>query len=63
MPTAVPLAHRFYGQLEYLTNQLTNLGFEILKAESRPPDPAHISEMKFIHGNNVIYAKKSAAEN
>jgi ubiquinone/menaquinone biosynthesis C-methylase UbiE len=63
MPTAMPLAHRFYGRLEHLTNQLADLGFEILKAEFRPPGPAHISEMKFVHGDNMIYARKPTAEN
>jgi hypothetical protein len=44
--------------LEHVVDQLANLGLEIVKAETQPPDPAHVPEMAFIHGDNVIYAKK-----
>lgn len=58
--TAVAMAHRFYSRLDYVLEQLNEIGFGILAAEARAPDPAHISEMKFIHGDNIIYAKKRA---
>jgi ubiquinone/menaquinone biosynthesis C-methylase UbiE len=58
--TAVAMVHRFYSRLAHVLDQLNKVGFEILSAEVRAPDPSRISEMKFIHGDNVIYAKKSA---
>ena len=56
--TAVAMAHRFYSRLEHVLDQLNEVGFEILAAEVRAPDPSRISEMPFIHGDNVIYARK-----
>ncbi|MBU0510769.1 MAG: class I SAM-dependent methyltransferase [Chloroflexi bacterium] len=58
IPTAVSLAHRFYSRLEHVLDQLNKVGFGILMAEVRAPDPSRISEMPFIHGDNVIYARK-----
>lgn len=58
--TAVAMAHRFYSRLGHVLDQLNRVGFEILTAEVRVPDPSRISEIKFIHGDNVIYAKKPA---
>jgi hypothetical protein len=58
--TAVAMAHRFYSRLGHVLDQLDKVGFEILAAEVRAPDPSRISEMKFIHGDDVIYAKKPA---
>ncbi len=60
--TAVAMAHRFYSRLAHVLDQLNKVGFEILSAEVKAPNPAHISEMKFIHGDNVVYAKKPARE-
>lgn len=56
--TVVAMAHRFYSRLGHVLDQLNKIGFEILTAEFRAPDPSRISEMTFIHGDNVIYAKK-----
>jgi ubiquinone/menaquinone biosynthesis C-methylase UbiE len=56
--TAVAMGHRFYSRLAHVLNQLSEVGFEILSAEVRAPDPSKIPEMKFIQGDNVIYAKK-----
>ncbi len=56
--TAVAMAHRFYSRLEHVLDQLNEIGFEILVAEERAPDPSRISEIKFVHGDNVIYARK-----
>lgn len=58
--TAVAMVHRFYSRLGHVLDQLSRVGFEILTAEFRAPNPLRISEMKFIHGDNVIYAKKPA---
>lgn len=55
---AVALAHRFYSRLDQIIIQLRKTGFEILSAELRTPDPARISDMKFIQGDNVILARK-----
>lgn len=62
VPTAVAMAHRFYSRLAHVLDQLTKIGFEILSAEVREPDPSRIAEMKFVHGDNVIYAKKPAPD-
>jgi len=62
IPTAVPLAHRFYSRLDHVVTQLTDLGFKILKAETRAPDRARIPEMPFVHGDNIIYARKPAGK-
>lgn len=56
--TAVAMAHRFYGRMAHVLDQLNKIGFEILIAKVQAPDPSHIPEMKFIHGDNVIYARK-----
>ncbi len=58
--TGVAMAHRFYSRMEHLLEQLNQLGFEVLAAEFRAPDLSRTSEMKFIHGDNVIYARKPA---
>lgn len=58
VPNAVAMAHRFYSRLEHVLGQLEHIGFEVLIAEFRAPDPARGAEMKFVHGDNVIYAQK-----
>jgi SAM-dependent methyltransferase len=58
IPTAVSLAHRFYSRMEHVLEQLDRVGFEILRATVRPPDPACLETLKFVHGDNVIYARK-----
>lgn len=57
--TGVAMAHRFYSRLEHVLEQLHGVGFEILAAELRPPDPLRIPD---VHGDNDLYARKPEAE-
>jgi ubiquinone/menaquinone biosynthesis C-methylase UbiE len=58
----VAMAHRFYSRMEHVLAHLNQIGFEILSAEVRAPDPSHIPEMKFIQGDNVIFARKPVGQ-
>jgi ubiquinone/menaquinone biosynthesis C-methylase UbiE len=56
--SAIAMAHRFYSRLEHVLAHLRQIGFEILSADVRAPDPSHKPEVKFIQGDNVIFARK-----
>lgn len=56
---AVAMAHRFYSRLDHAIDQLEQVGFEIVSAEFREPDPTKIPETMFVQGDNVIYARKA----
>lgn len=58
VPTAVAMAHRFYGRLEHVVAQLENVGFEILLARTTVPDRARLKRPELVHGDNLIYALK-----